>query len=394
MTLLDSTMCDSLDFKVTNTCSSMSVPHVVAQWILWITPAAAALFIATGCAPHIQSPLLPVGLAQSAAITALRPGTVFISSAPDSSFTNGVFFAAPPYRNWKEGQPYLNNIPLALRSDGALFGANDSQSGELWMLPPPYRYNKFLDSGISSAISMAIDKNGNVFLSQAHGTNSYVREYVPPAYKPGPWVGRSGRSILETESVVTLPSGQLAIASVGAQGSKPGGIDLFSPKSHGFAYSHSVSGISYPREIILGNSGSLVASWCSPCASGHKDYVGIIPSPYDKARKTIALPAGAEVLGLAIDANRTIFVCEQGSKGTQIVRYPYPYASRKPLPKTSGCYGAFGVSPSGVLMFARPDPIYNLLYDIVVLDPPYSGAAKKVQAIQGLPETILFAGTQ
>jgi hypothetical protein len=318
-----------------------------------------------------------------------RPGTVFISSSGEGSGTASIVRAAPPYRTWLSTNIYESLVPLGLAKSGTLFTASDLPGGELWSIAPPYRQLKTLDHDINSAISIALDTKDDVFLSQGRGDSGYVREYPAPKYKPGPWLGQVGRNI-GPEGVTALASGQIAVASTTVKGSS-GSIDIFT--DHGGKFSdQKTAGITHPGEIVAEPGGPLVATWCSPCGSAEEERIGIIGAPYSKVTKTVATLSKTAVLGVAIDG-RTIFTCDDYSTGvTMIVEYPYPYHSSQRITQTKGCYGAFGVSGSGGLIFARQDPVYFQVYDIYLLEPPYNGRAREITNVGGaVPESLVFA---
>jgi hypothetical protein len=148
---------------------------------------------------------------------------MFVSVVSGSS--GGVDFAAPPYTSWKQSDLYYASlIPIGLTTHDDIMAAGDASSSDLWEIPKPYIRTYVLDSGIADAIAMAIDSKNNVYLSQAHGSATGLREYAAPDYNPGPWVA-TNVDIYSTEGVAALPTGQIAVANSDGDG---GGASTFS----------------------------------------------------------------------------------------------------------------------------------------------------------------------
>lgn len=357
--------------------------------LAWITASALSVFV-DGCAsttvlspstynvPPAASPLWKPPL-----------GTVFVSTAGSSA--DGFDFAEPRYKRWFSPYYfYQSTVPIGVASNATVFAASDSPGGNLWSFSGPY-YNRsrIIDSSVDYATAMAVDKTDNVFLAQGKGDSALVRVYRAPRYKPGEWLGKTGR-LISTGDLVALPSGDIAVASTSVKPSGKGSVDVFVPKGSSFV-DHVIAAISHPRALAASRNGELIVAWCSPCYNKEVDSIGISKPPYSRVNEAIAKSNRIVVLGLAYDSSRkTIFACEQrASGGTVIVRYTYPYHSAKSLSQTQGCYEAFGVSPDGDLIFVAPDAYYG--YNIFLLVPPYGGHAKFLEPSYSLPESVVFA---
>ena len=153
-----------------------------------------------------------------------------------------------------------------------------------------------------------------------------------------------------------------------------------------------IAGVSAPREIAVGPTGSLFVTWCDPCGSKDQDRLGIIEKPYAKLNETIKLATDEGALGLAVAATKAVFICAQRDGGVSTVYvFAYPYKTGKELAQTRGCYAAFGASPAGDLVFARPEASSSYDYNLELLAPPYTGKMKRLRWFNGLPESIIFA---